>query len=168
MHGRIDTLRFERMDYDDLLDATVVYGIQLPHLTPKLMLQVEPEFITLWLVYARARMLLPCSRAVIVLGYSFGQRSDGFDDRYSFDFLVSLLKHNPRPVFVVSPTPYDLAAILRDTLRSHSVFGIALRWELFSGAVLAHANPVNVMGMQWSNVNADRIMRSYEAAVDAA
>lgn len=168
MHGRIDSLRFEHMNYDDLLEATVVYGINLPHLTPKLMPQVEPDNITLQPAYAQARALFHYSRAVIVLGYSFGQRSDGFDDKYSFEYVVSLLKFNPRPVFVVSPTPHDLAELLRDKLSWRYVFGIALRWELFSGAILANTDPLHGMGTQWLNFNLDRVIRSYEAALDAS
>ncbi|MET0218820.1 MAG: hypothetical protein ABW205_12975, partial [Burkholderiales bacterium] len=77
MHGRIDALRFERMNYEELLEATVVYGIRLPHLTPKLMPQVEPEGINLQPAYAQARRLFRYAQAVIILGYSFGRRSDG-------------------------------------------------------------------------------------------
>ena len=119
------------MNYDELLEATVVYGIRLPHLTPKLMPQVEPENITLQPAYAHAKRLFRYAPAVIILGYSFGQRSDGFDDKHSFEYVASLLRVSPRPVFVVSPTPHDLAGLLRDTLSWRHVFGLALRWEQF-------------------------------------
>lgn len=167
MHGRIDSLRFERINYDELLEATVVYGTRLPHLTPKLMPQVEPEAITLQPVYAQARKLFRYAQAIIILGYSFGQRNDGFDDKYSFEYVASLLRCNPCPVFVVSPTPHDLAGLLRDVLSWHHVFGLTLRWELFSGAVLANVNPIQGMGTEWLNTNLDRVIRSYETALDA-
>lgn len=168
MHGRIDSLRFERMNYCDLLEATVVYGIRLPHLTPKLMPQIEPENITLQPAYVQAKSLFPYAQAVIILGYSFGQRSDGFDDKYSFEYVASMLRFNPRPVFVVSPTPYDLAEMLRDTLSWRHVFGVDLRWELFSGAVLANTDPLQGMGTKWLNMNLDRVIRSYRTALDAS
>ena len=41
MHGRIDSLRFERQNYDDLLEATVVYGIRLAHLQSQENLQLS-------------------------------------------------------------------------------------------------------------------------------
>lgn len=167
MHGRIDSVRFARMNYDNLREATIVYGLHLPHLTPKLMPQVEPENITLQPAYTRAKDLFPYAQAVIILGYSFGQRSDGFDDRYSFEYLASLLKFNPRPVFVVSPTPHDLAELLRDTLSWRHVFGLALRWELFSGSVLANVNPMHGMRTKELDINVDSVIRSYETALDA-
>ena len=168
MHGRIDSLRFERMNYDELLEATVVYGIHLPHLTPKLMPQVEPENITLQPAYRQAGTLFRYARAVVILGYSFGQRSDGLDDKYSFEYIASLLKSNPRPVFVVSPTPHDLAELLRDTLSWRYVFGIELRWELFSGAILANVEPFHGMRADCLEVSLDRVIQSYEIALDAS
>jgi hypothetical protein len=168
MHGRIDSLRFERLNYEELLEAAVVYGIHFPHLTPKLMPQVEPENIVLQPAYAQAKALFPYAQAAIILGYSFGNRSDGFDDKYSFEYLSSLLKSHPRPVFVVSPTPHDLAELLRDKLSWKYVFGVALRWEVFSGVVLANADPVQGMRTICLDINLDRVIRSYEAALDAS
>ena len=168
MHGRIDSLRFERTSYEKLLEATVAYGIRLPHLTPKLMPQPEPENIILQPEYARAKELFRYAPAMIILGYSFGQRNEGFDDQYSFEYFVSLLKFNSRPIFVVSPTPHDLAELLRDRLSSRHVFGISLRWELFSGAVLANAHPVLGLGLHWLAKNIEAVMRSYETALDTS
>lgn len=168
MHGRIDSARFEQSNYRDLLEATVVYDIRFPHLTPKLLPQPEPENMTLYPQYARAGRLFRRAPAVIVLGYSFSQRSEGFDDAHSFEFFVSLLKLQPRPVFVVSPTPHDLAEILRDRLSSHNVFGIPLRWELFSGAVVANIDPVQGLDVRQMNRNFECILRAYDKALDTA
>lgn len=168
MHGRIDRPWFEHASYRDLLEATVVYGIRLPHLTPKLMPQPEPENIALQPLYAHAGRLLRCAPALIILGYSFGQRSEGLDDARSFDFFVSLLKLQPRPVFVVSPTPHDLAELLRDTLSSYNVFGISLRWELFSSVVLANVDPVQGLSMRWLDNNLKAIMRAYVTVLDSS
>ncbi len=144
----------------DLLEATVVYGIRFPHLTPKLLPQPEHDNMSLQPTYERAGRLFHRAPAVIILGYSFGQRSDGFDDAHSFEFFVSLLKLQPRPVFVVSPTPHDLAEILRDRLSCHNVFGIPLRWELFSGAVLANADPVQGLDVRCLGRNSELVMRT--------
>lgn len=168
MHGRIDSHWFECMNYVDLLEAAVVYGIRFPHLTPKLMPQVEPEGIALLPIFSRARGLFRSACAMIILGYSFGQRNEGLDDRYSFEYVVSLLKIKSCPVFVVSPTPHDLTERLRDSLSSRNVFGISLRWELFSGAVLGHAHPLHGVGEHWLATNVDRVIRSYEIALDAS
>lgn len=168
MHGRIDSPRFERTNYEDFLEATVVYGIRLPHLTPKLMPQLEPGNITLQPAYARAKALFRYAPAMIILGYSFGQRNEGFDDKYSFEYVVSLLKFNSCPVFVVSLTPHDLAELLSDRLSSRYVFGISLRWELFSGAVLANVHPIQGLGIHWLAKNIEAVIRAYETALDAS
>lgn len=127
MHGRIDRPWLEHPNYRELRDAAVIYGIQTPHLTPKLLPQPEPADTASHLSYMRAKQLFHFSHTVIILGYSFGQRSDGFDDTQSLEFFVSLMKRYPRPVFVVSPTPHDLAEMLRDKISSHHVYGISLR-----------------------------------------
>lgn len=167
MHGRIDTRIFELLDYKELLEAAVVYDTQIPHLTPKLMPQVEPESIVRQPEYERASALLCKAPAVVILGYSFGQRSDGLDDRYSFEYFTAILKRTPRPVFVVSPTPRDLAEMLRDTLTANCVFDVPLRWELFSGALLSNVDPVKGMSAQWLRSKLDDVFRSYDIALDA-
>ena len=117
--------------------------------------------------YANAGRLLRNAPAVVILGYSFGQRSEGFDDVRSLDYFVSLLRRQPRPVFVVSPTPHDLAEILRDRLSSNNVCGISIRWELFSGVVLANADPVRGLGLRWLENNIRSVMYAYAKALDA-
>lgn len=166
MHGRIDAVLFERMNYGELLEATVAYGLAIPHITPKLLPQVEPDGITRWPAYFKARTLLGYAQAIIILGYSFGQRSDGLDDRHSFEYLSSILRVSPRPIFVVSPTPHDLTGLLRETLSWRHVYGLELRWELFSSAVLANVDPIKGIVTRWSNTDLDRVIRSYENALD--
>lgn len=167
MHGRVDSALAEKTRFSDLLEATVVYGVCFPHITPKLLPQVEPATITHWPVYSQAGELFKYARAVVILGYSFGQRSGGFDDIHSFRYFVSLLKSNPLPVFVVSPTPYDLAELLRDALSWRYVYGVALRWEFFSAAVLANVGSFGRIGKNWRDI-LRHIIRDYEAALDAS
>lgn len=167
MHGRIDHVLFERFDYRELLEAAVIYNEGIPHLSPKLLPQPEPEHMTSHPNYACARNLFPRFRSVIILGYSFGQRSDGLDDKQSFDFFVSLMRLHPRPVFVISSTPQDLAEMLRDKLSSHLVYDIPLRWELFSGAVLANADPVHGLVVDRHDRTLDGVIRAYESAFDS-
>jgi len=167
MHGRIDRPWFERANYRELLEAAVIDEIPIPHLSPKLLPQPEPTDTTSHPNYTRAQQLFHLARAVIILGYSFGQRSDGFDDTQSFEFFVSLMRCHPRPVFVVSLTPHDLAEMLRDRLSSHHVYGISLRWELFSGAVLANADPVQGLRTNWLDKKLEGVIRAYETALDS-
>ncbi|WP_041463909.1 hypothetical protein [Pelodictyon luteolum] len=167
MHGRVDSALVEKARFSDLLEATVVYGVRFPHITPKLLPQVEPATITQQNVYSKAGVLFKYARAVVILGYSFGQRSGGFDDIHSFRYVVSLLKSNPLPVFVVSPTPDDLAELLRDTLSWRYVYAVALRWEFFSAAVLANVGSLQGIGRNWLDI-LRRIIRDYEAALDAS
>ena len=167
MHGRIDRPLFERSNYRELLEAAVVYGIRIPHLSPKLLPQPEPVNMTSHPNYARAQSLFHLAPAVIILGYSFGQRSDGFDDTQSFEFFVSLMKRHPRPVFVISPTPHDLAEMLRDRLSSYNVCGISLRWELFSGAVLANVDPIQGLRADQLDRELEGVIREYATALDS-
>lgn len=157
-HGRIDHPLFEMDSFNQLLEETAIYEIKIPYLTPKLLPSPEPKNITLGLNYTRARKLFFQALSVIIIGYSFGEQSIGLDDAESFKFFVSLLKSQPRPVFILSPSPYQLAEHLCDSLSSDDVFPIAIRWELFSSLVITMADNVCGLNKQWSNKELDRLI----------
>jgi len=167
-HGRIDEPWFECEDYyRELVKAAVVYEVRIPHLTPKLLPAPEPEDIALGSTYATARKLFRHARAMVILGYSFGQTDTMFDDAQSFEFVVTLVKERPCPVFVISPTPHELGERLRDRLSTYSVHGISLRWELFSGLLLASTNPIEGINARWCDKRLQRLVREYGSALDA-
>lgn len=166
-HGSIDRTWFEHVDYREFLEATAMYEVVIPHLSPKLLPSPEPVGITDGPSYAIARKLFPLAPAVVIVGYSFGRRHDTIDDAQSFKYITDLLKAQPRPTFVVSPTPDELVETLRDRLSSYNVFGLSLRWELFSGTVLAHSHPIEGLRSRWCNQQLDEFVFAYERSLDA-
>lgn len=166
-HGRIDQTWLEREDYRKLLEATVVYEVRIPHLTPKLLPAPEPHDIALGPTYIRARWLLHRARAMIILGYSFGQTNGVFDDAQSFEFIVTLLKQHPCPILVLSPTPDELAARLRDRLSTYNVHGISTRWEVLARLFLASTKLPEGIGLRWCHKRLVNLVRAYGRALDA-
>ena len=74
--------------------------------------------------------------AVVVVGYSFGRTSRGYDDALSLVALTRLLQRSPRPVIVVDPYPEPLAELLAHHAKSNRVYQAALRWDLAATAML--------------------------------
>ncbi len=166
-HGRVDVPWLEHEDYRELLEGAVVYEVRVPHLTPKLLPGPEPEDITLGPSYTEAQRLIRRARAMIILGYSFGQRGTTFDDTQSFEFLAALLKNHHCPVLVISTTPAELTERLRDRLSTYDVHSIPLRWELFSGLLLASINPVEGISPHWCAKRLRSLVYAYERGLDA-
>jgi hypothetical protein len=166
-HGRIDVPWLEHEGYQDLLEGTVVYEVRVPHLAPKLLPGPEPEDITRGPSYTEAQKLFRHAQAMIILGYSFGQRSTIFDDKQSFEFLAALLKSHPRPVLVISTTPAELTERLRDRLSTYNVHSISLRWELFSGLLLASIDPAEGISPHWCAKRLRSLAYAYERGLDA-
>lgn len=165
-HGRIDDYWLDRGRYREFLEATVLYEIQIPHHNFKLLPAPETHEIVSRTTYARAVVRYQMSSVMVILGYSFGQRNNTLDDAYSFEFLVSLLRQNPRPVLVVSPTPLELAERLRDALKTYNVYGIPLRWEFFSGLLLASINSGERIGPLSSTEPIRKFLYLYERGSD--
>jgi len=108
-HGAIDRALFQdEARYREFLDGTAAYDVRIPQLTAKVLPAPEDWDVLLGQPYRRARRLLPLARAVIIIGYSFGDRSGILDDAVSFEFFVSRLRLQPRPVFILSAAPHDL------------------------------------------------------------
>jgi len=167
VHGSIDRPWFEHVDYRELLEATVMYDVAIPHLTPKLLPSPEPVGITEALKYDIARRLFPLAPAVVIVGYSFGRRHDTFDDARSFEWLINLLQAHPRAIFVVSPTPDEVVQALRDRLSSYNVFGLSLRWEVFSATVMAASHPIGGLRSRWCDQQLDEFVSNYERSLGA-
>jgi len=165
-HGRIDDVWFERHDYQNLLEATVTYELRLPHLSRKLLPSPEPDGFALGRPYANARRLFQEARVLVIVGYSFGQRGDTFDDGLSYDFLVCLVKRRPCPVLVVSPNPSELVERLQDRLSTYRVFGIDVRWEIFSAILLGTIRHSCDSISRWGESTHRRLLYDYEASLN--
>lgn len=131
-HGSYDQLWIEGANYEEARESTTIYGIVLPHLTPKLLPSPEPAYITQRPAYKIARGLFKFAPAMLMIGYSFARYANAFDDYESLEYFVELLKRHPKPVFVLSPYPEELVDILQQRLSSYNVYGFPLRWEVFS------------------------------------
>lgn len=165
-HGRIDVPWLAHGVYHELLEATVVYGARIPHITAKLLPAPEPEGIVQGSIYVRARELIRHARVVVFIGYSFGQRDATFDDAESLRFFGTQLREQACPVLVVSPTPNELVEHLRDRLSTYNVHGIALRWELLSGLLMVSANHMAGISASWSDGQLQELTREYQRALD--
>lgn len=165
-HGRVDREWIEHKEYRELLNATTMYRVRIPHLWPKQLPSPEPMGITANWNYAMARQFFKLAPAVVIIGYSFGRHFDSFDDMQSFNFMVDLIKTWPKPTFVVSPNPEELVEILRDGVSSYNVFGLPLRWELLSKIVIAKAHPIAGLQAKWCDQQLDEFIFDYECSID--
>lgn len=165
-HGRIDRLWFDEQ-YEEWLEATVLYNLRLPFVVPKLLPSPEPSCITETRPYIAARKLFRAAPSVVIVGYSFGRNRDGrLDDAESWEYVVDLLKMAPRPTYVLSPHPEELADLLRQRLSSRQVFGIAVRWEALAPLLMTASEPGRCIPSRWSDEQLARFMYSYSQSED--
>src|SRR4030095_1530120 len=85
--------------------------------------------------YRYVLTIFPSACAMIVIGSSFGQSESKFEDAESFAFLVELLKAYPKPVFVVSPHPQEVASLIEAEVKRRTVWGVAVRWEPLAAVI---------------------------------
>jgi hypothetical protein len=73
-------------------------------------------------------------QVISIIGYSFAQNGDGFDDSISLECFLRTRRDFPGAVYVVQPDPYVLREMIADGIKSNNVLGVSARWN-----VLAHA-----------------------------
>ena len=127
----------------------------------------EPTTITGQRAYLAGRRLYSRSQALLLIGYSFGQWHGTHDDAESFEYFVDLLKTYPRPAAVLAPSPEELVDVLQQRLRSTLVYGLPVRWEVFSAVALASADPLDGLPEMWSDERLKRFVRQYYRFLDA-
>ena len=164
-HGQRDSLWFGD-DLDFWLEATILYDVQLPHATPKLLPGPEPVDIAEGPLYQSACRLLPLSSAVLIVGYSFGMSGEVMDDFVSWNFVVKALKAFPRPVFVLSPFPDELADTLSHALSSYRVYGIPIFWETLAECLIVRAGADRRLPAMWDDHHLGKLMSQYERALE--
>jgi hypothetical protein len=166
-HGTIDRIWLDAPDYRELLYGTAAYGLQLPHITPKLLPAPEPTRITQGVAYQRAPKLFVQAPALVLVGYSFGRWQDTFDDAESFEYFVDLLRWRPRPTLILSPSPAELADLLQQRLSRRDVYPLAVHWEIFSSALLGIADPQRRIAPIWFDRQLNEFNRAYSRDLDA-
>ena len=142
-----------------MLYATSAHDLRLAHLTLKLLPGPEPATIAEGPAFKVGRLLFRRSRALLFIGYSFGQWHGRYDNAESFEYFVDLLKTYPRPAAVLAPSPEELVDVLQQRLRSIRVYGLPVRWEVFSTVALASADPPGGLPAMWSDEHLKRFVR---------
>lgn len=99
--------------------------------------------------------------ALIVVGYSFGMTSDGFDDGASFRMVRDLLRDKQVDVAIADPggSGERLAEALTEETRSNRVFYVPVYWHLFARALLATARQSGCSEL--ALVSADAVIEEY-------
>ena len=162
-HGSVDREWTESPHYEMLLEWAV--DVELPHLRPKVLPGPESTSITATRPYMRARRWLRLAPGVALIGYSFGNGSHGRDDSESFEYVVEHLKATECPVLVVSPNPFELAALIEERLGTRRVLPVPLYWDVFTEAV----SQLTPDGRQvWQRADFKEIERSYLEALELA
>lgn len=165
-HGAIDRYWIETPNYQEYLEYTAAFGGVLPHLIPKVLPSPEPAGITDTKPFSCARRLFAAAPVLIIIGYSFGQWNGQFDDWESLEYFIDLLRYRPKPVVILSPTPQELIEILQERLSSYNVYGLPIRWELFSATLLYMINPRVPMKPRWCSNQIEKLERIYDEAYD--
>jgi hypothetical protein len=73
---------------------------------------------------------------VAIIGYSFARVGDCYDDKISLDFFRERFRAFRGSIYVVDPHPSELRETIADALKSRSVFGIPVYWNVFAHAAL--------------------------------
>jgi hypothetical protein len=102
------------------------FWLPVPELESELLNKIEPAY----------RSLLNVSN-IVVIGYSFGMSSNGMMDQLSFDALVEYCSNRNIRIYVVSPSPRDLAECLEECLKNSNIVQIPVYWNLFCRAILS-------------------------------
>jgi hypothetical protein len=165
-HGRIDHLWFEAGSYEFWREAVTAFDVRLPHITPKLLPSPEPSEIVQKPVYEIAQQLFSCSPAMVIVGYSFGKTDGGFDDSASWRFFVDLLKAHPRPTFVLSPFPEELADMLRQSVSSDCVVGVPVYWETLAMRIIAATGRSRRLNSAWPDQQLRDFIYDYQRALE--
>ncbi len=115
------------LDFPDLPPPTIP-GLVLPG--------PEPAEVLGRAEYRIAATLLPNSRYVSIIGYSFG----AMDDAHTYAFLKARIPQAHCAVVVVSLDPYEMMCRLSEELQSANIHAIQASWQYLSRAILMPGN----------------------------
>lgn len=131
MHGAIDAL-YGSPETARWVTKLMEFDISLP--SDDLIMGL-PEVWTDLALHRRLKNVLSCvPRYVAIIGYSFAQMGESYDDAVSLACFVQKFKHYPGPIFVIAPEPTSLCEMLSEALQIRTVFSVSRYWN-----VLAHA-----------------------------
>lgn len=133
-HGRsLSAATFERIGWASYTDAILDFPELPPPTIPGLILPgPEPAQVTGRSEYRIAGEVLPYSKYVSIIGYSFG----GMDDVHTYAFLTSRIPRAHHAVLVMSLDPYEMMHRVSEELKSTNVHAIPASWHHLARAIL--------------------------------
>ena len=135
-HGRVDTYWLRPADYEFWMEAASMWDLRPPSITPKLLPSPEPHSILKSAPYVDAEALIAGASAIIFIGYSFGSFRGKLDDEASWHYFIEQLRRHPKPVYVLSPHPEEIADRIAQDISSLHVFGVPVYWQCLASTML--------------------------------
>ncbi len=131
MHGAIHPL-YGSPESGARISALREFDLVLPHDD---LIMGLPESWTDVRLYRRLSWVLNrAPQHVAIIGYSFAQMGNRYDDAVTLTCFIHRFKHYPGAIFVIGPDPGQLCEMLADALKIKTVYPIKRYWN-----VLAHA-----------------------------
>jgi hypothetical protein len=99
----------------------------------------EPWHITSHLSYRMLISRFNSVRAVVIIGYSFGEQvtTGLIDDAEFFEMLVDLLRRRPKPILLVNPDPERLLFRIEESIHCKSVSALHCKWNILAEFILS-------------------------------
>lgn len=163
MHGTIEA-GFGSPEMAEIVAEARGYDLSVP--LDNLLTCVPESYYDLELTRRLAEVETFQPEVITVIGYSFGRRSNGFDDIVSLESFLRKFREFLGYVYVIDPSPYELQHMLADGLRCRNVLGIAAYWN-----VLAHTMIIKAMRPCWCtllNYEHERILDRFGSNVSFA
>jgi hypothetical protein len=135
-HGRLPVKVMRSPEWDDLIDALLMYGLDCPRIPGLLLPQPEPRTITSGEAYRRAIELFAGAKFVVLIGYSFGLFGKSFDDFETLHFLCDLLKFYRNNVVIVDPWPNCIAGSIDEATNRRPAAVLRVCWNHMARALL--------------------------------
>lgn len=137
MHGAIDP-SYGSPETGRWVSRIMDFDVALP---PDDLIMGIPETWTDLALYQRLTNVLSCSpRYVAIIGYSFAQMGENYDDAVSLACFIQKFKHYTGTIFVIGPEPESLSEMLSEVLQIRTIFPIARYWNVLSHAYLVSLN----------------------------
>ncbi len=91
-------------------------------------------------------------RHVTIIGYSFAQMGNGYDDSVTLACFVQKFKNFRGTILVISPEPTQLCEMLSDALEIKTVYPIKRYWNLLAHAYLeTQRNPERFPSLDYAH-----------------
>lgn len=93
---------------------------------------------------------------VCIIGYSFAQSGNNFDDALSLDFISNSLLLQKKPLCILDPNPLYLREFFMDKLKTKSVFSFPVFWNILAEAMVRNCNDLEHLDYHYSRLCDER------------